>query len=196
MATNTEYLKTLITTAGGDASSLPDNLESTHYKALIEALANGTGGGGASGGELTLLHSIILEEDTKFISQDLDKGYDRIVIEFSNLWSVEGNSCGVSVWINKGSVSSLTHFAEIGSFINSSSYPSIGIVDVEKIHDYARATIVGKNNTGNSGGSGVSLANSIIDKISNTRITKIGFSLSAQLRNTMNTGAVINIYGG
>ena len=51
MATNTEYLKTLITTAGGDASSLPDNLESTHYKALIEALANGTGGGGTSGGD-------------------------------------------------------------------------------------------------------------------------------------------------
>lgn len=49
MATNTEYLKTLITTAGGDASSLPDNLESTHYKALIEALANGTGG--TSGGD-------------------------------------------------------------------------------------------------------------------------------------------------
>ena len=48
MATNTEYLKTLITTAGGDASSLPDNLETTLYKALIEALTNGTGGG--SGG--------------------------------------------------------------------------------------------------------------------------------------------------
>ena len=51
MPTNTEYLKTLITTAGGDASSLPDNLESTHYKALIEALANGTGGGSSGGGE-------------------------------------------------------------------------------------------------------------------------------------------------
>ena len=82
MATNTEYLKTLITTAGGDASSLPDNLESTHYKALIEALANGTGGGGTSGGgeNWELISDMKLTEDVATISIDLEKPVRHLLI--------------------------------------------------------------------------------------------------------------------
>lgn len=83
MATKTEYLKTLITTAGGDASSLPDNLESTHYKALIEALANGTGGGGTSGGgdSWALISDITLTENIATISIDLEKPVRHLLVK-------------------------------------------------------------------------------------------------------------------
>ena len=98
MPTNTEYLKTLITTAGGDASSLPDNLESTHYKALIEAMANGTGGGGTSGGEYTVLVDEAITSDegiAKIQYTDIDfHKYEDIVIYFDKPVNVSANTSG------------------------------------------------------------------------------------------------------
>lgn len=46
--TESGYLKTMLTALGGDPSKLPDNLESTCYKAIIELLLNNGGGGGSN----------------------------------------------------------------------------------------------------------------------------------------------------
>lgn len=43
--TENEYMRALITAAGGDPDKLPDNLKSSYYKCLIDCLNNGGGSG-------------------------------------------------------------------------------------------------------------------------------------------------------
>lgn len=98
MATTTEYLKTLIETAGGNLD-LPDNLKSTHYKALIDALANGTGGGGTAGGEYTVLVDETITNETDGITQikytDIDfHQYEDIFIYFTKPANASVNTSG------------------------------------------------------------------------------------------------------
>lgn len=50
MATETDYLREVIKAQGGSCDDLPDNLESTLYKKLIETCAAGGGGSGGGGG--------------------------------------------------------------------------------------------------------------------------------------------------
>ena len=94
MATNTEYLKTLITTAGGDASSLPDNLESTHYKALIEALANGTGGGGENWELIANSDEVIEGAEYLILTEDNNKESFRLKKAKLFLWTAKGGDYG------------------------------------------------------------------------------------------------------
>lgn len=46
--TENEYLKAMITAAGGDPDKLPNNLKSSYYKCLIDCMNKGGGGGGVT----------------------------------------------------------------------------------------------------------------------------------------------------
>lgn len=151
-------------------------------------------GGGLE--DVTLLHTITLEEDTQYIYQELDNDYEYIVVEFENLWCVEGTSCGVSVSVNNGNLISI--ITSIGSpdFVNSSSYPSKGIAIIEKVCSTAIVTFGGINTAGNRGKSGnVNGIDSTETDLTDSGINVVGFCLSGWATHTMNAGAIINIYG-
>lgn len=65
MATETDYLREAIKAQGGSCDDLPDNLESTLYKKLIETCAEGGGGsGGGSGMHIVAIAGVVQSDDT------------------------------------------------------------------------------------------------------------------------------------
>lgn len=74
--TENEYLKALITAAGGDPDKLPDNLKSTYYKCLIDCMNKGGGnsGGGSAGSNVEVLNAFT--ED--MVNFTIDKTFEEI----------------------------------------------------------------------------------------------------------------------
>jgi hypothetical protein len=153
-----------------------------------------TGGGGSGGGSANwnLLRSVTLAEDTKYITQSLDGNYDEIRILFNNLWCVEGKSAQLAIAVNNGNTGISAMCAVGGSFVNAPAYPSEGAILISKMSDsISSCTIIGQNTSGNKNGCGTfALVNNVADGIS-----KVMFSLNVYSQNTMNAGAVIDIYG-
>jgi hypothetical protein len=147
--------------------------------------------GGGSGGEgWILLHTMTLAEDTKFFSYELGRNYDNILIAFKNLWCVEGTSTGIAVTVNDWTTSSVVNSVHIGNFINKKGVPAIGVVELNRLSSYVRATVTGVNSSGYGGGSGVG----IIPHEVSDGISKIIVSLPSYASKTMNAGAEFNIY--
>ena len=150
-----------------------------------EAVDFPTGGGDKP---FELLYTITLAEDTKYIMQTLDKVCSEVVIEFSNLWCVEGNGKDVAANVNNGGLANNVILG--GSFIKTESYPSRGIVHMEPIFNMTKGTILGINS-----GSTKSSVLSYSEINSSDGIYRVGFSLGSYGSHTMNAGAVIKIYG-
>ena len=149
-------------------------------------------GGGGGYNDWVLLHSMVLEQDTKYITKDLDANYNEVRIYFDNLWCVEGTSSGLAVAINGGSAGLPAQCAFGGSFVNTKDAPCTAIIVVRKENDtFSSCTIMGKNSAGNYQGSGVF---PLVYNVANG-ITKVQFSLSAYGTHTMNTGAIIEVWG-
>ena len=143
--------------------------------------------------ELILLHIITLKEDTKFICQELDRSYNYVVVEFENLWCVEGSSTSASIGIAANSTGSYLYSLNSGNFVNSSSFPSKGVAILEKTKSFVLGSFSGINSAGNRGGCSVGLIT--INNLKDTDINTIQFSLSGYSTHTMNAGATIRIYG-
>ena len=160
--------------------------------AAVEVMIPQGGGSGSSGGDTwKLLHTLTLAEDTKYITQELGGSYDAVCIAFTNLWCVEGTTCGVAAAVNSGSVDTAAKSASMGGFINNSNYPAKGCVEIEKFGDVCRMIFAGANSAGNYSQSGVG---AVATDVSGG-IARIQFSLAAYGTHTMNAGAVIRIYG-
>lgn len=149
-----------------------------------------TGGGGSN--DWVLIHSMTLEQDTQYIIKDLGVKYNEVRICFENLWCVEGTTAGLAIAVNGGSTGLAAQCASGGTFVNSKTYPCGAIIVVRKESDtFSSCTIMGKNSAGNSQGSGVF---PLVYNVANG-ITKVQFSLSAYGTHTMNTGAIIEMWG-
>lgn len=152
-------------------------------------------GGGSSGGgynDWVLLHSMVLEQDTKYITKDLGANYNEVRIYFKNLWCVEGTSAGLAIAVNGGSTGLSAQSAFGGSFVNTKTYPCAAIIVVRKETDtFSSCTILGKNTGDNHQGSGVY---PLIYNVANG-ISKVQFSLASYGTHTMNTGAIIEVWG-
>ena len=194
---------TLVVTGGGASGGNGNNDALTKlpnaltFTGAVEATYDGSEpvmvnipSGGAS--EFRLLRSITLAEDTKYIQESLGANYNEVRIAFRNLWCVEGTACGVAVSANDGVTTYLAQCAVIGMFVNSSNYPCSGVAEIEKVgDDCLRCSVVGMNTAGNSKGSGIG---PIMVGATNG-IERITFSLEGYNTHTMNTGAIIDIYG-
>ena len=68
--TETELLRATILALGGACDDLPDNLESTLYKRLIEVCASAGGGGGSGGGGTLVVrvNNVQLDENLNVVS--------------------------------------------------------------------------------------------------------------------------------
>lgn len=146
----------------------------------------------SGGSEKKLLKSITLEKDTSFIKEDLGATFNKVWITFENLWCVEGTGTGVAVSVNGNDTGNNPSSASAGSFINNSSYPSKGVVVIDKYANFcAVCSIVGRNTGANAAGSGVQ---PLTVDMSNG-IYSVMFSLAGYASKTMNKGAIIEIWG-
>ena len=149
-------------------------------------------GGGGGYNDWVLLHSMVLEQDTQYIVKDLGANYNEVRICFENLWCVEGTGAGLAIAVNGGSTGLAAQCASGGAFVNSKTYPCVAIIVARKENDtFSSCTIMGKNSAGNYQGSGVF---PLVYNVANG-ITKVQFSLGAYGTHTMNTGAIIEVWG-
>lgn len=149
-------------------------------------------GGGGGYNDWVLLHSMVLEQDTQYIVKDLGANYNEVRICFENLWCVEGTSAGLAIAVNGGSTGLAAQCASGGDFVNSKAYPCVAIIVARKENDtFSSCTIMGRNIAGNDRGSGVF---PLVYNVANG-ITKVQFSLNAYGTHTMNTGAIIEVWG-